>query len=223
MITILENVLKTEDLSVIHQMLKQGQFYAGAETAGWAAKSVKTNQQWQAEPELEAEVTNILTTHLVTHPQFSTSTYAKKLAPFLISQSQHSGGYGNHVDDALMGTDSILRSDLSCTLFLSDPNDYEGGELVFSFGAEQLSYKLPAGHAIIYPSTSLHQVTPVTKGVRHVGVTWLESYIRHSEQREVLKDLDSARRDIMKDQGKNSAFDKISKSHANLLRLWAET
>ena len=223
MITILEDVLKAEELSAIHKVLKQGQFYAGAETAGWAAKSVKNNQQWQATPELESEVTNTLTSQLVTHPEFSTSTYAKKIAPFLISQSQHFGGYGNHVDDALMSSESILRSDLSCTLFLSNPEDYEGGELVFSFGAQQLSYKLPAGHAIIYPSTSLHQVTPVTQGVRHVAVTWMESYVRSSEQREILQDLDNARREIIKEQGKNSAFDKISKSHANLLRLWAET
>ncbi|WP_409438853.1 Fe2+-dependent dioxygenase [Psychromonas sp. GE-S-Ul-11] len=223
MITILENVLDKETLVNIHNTLTLGEFYAGSDTAGWAAKSVKTNQQWQATPELESEVTNALTSQLVTHSEFSTSTYAKKIAPFLISQSQHSGGYGDHVDDALMGSEAILRSDLSCTLFLSDPEDYQGGELVFSFGVQQLSYKLPAGHAIIYPSTSLHQVTPVTQGVRHVAVTWLESYIRHAEQREVLKDLDSARRDIMKQQGKSSAFDKISKSHANLLRLWAET
>ncbi|WP_413694178.1 Fe2+-dependent dioxygenase [Psychromonas sp. KJ10-2] len=141
----------------------------------------------------------------------------------MISQSQHSGGYGDHVDDALMGSEAILRSDLSCTLFLSNPDDYQGGELVFSFGAQQLSYKLPAGHAIIYPSTSLHRVNPVTEGVRHVGITWLESYIRHADQREVLQDLDNARREIMKTQGKSNAFDKISKSHANLLRLWAET
>ena len=223
MITILDNVLDKDALISIHNTLKLGHFYAGSDTAGWAASSVKTNQQWQADAELEAEITNTLTTHLVTHPQFSTSTYAKKIAPFLISQSQLSGGYGNHVDDALMGQDSILRSDLSCTLFLSNPDDYQGGELVFSFGAQQLSYKLPAGHAIIYPSTSLHRVNPVTEGVRHVGITWLESYIRHSEQREILQDLDNVRRDIMQSQGKNAAFDKISKSHANLLRLWAET
>lgn len=223
MITILDNVLCKQELSLINATLDRGQFYAGTETAGWAAQSVKNNQQWYAEPALEDELSNTLTSKLVTHPQFSTTTYAKKIAPFLFSESRDSGGYGDHIDDALMGAESILRSDLSCSVFLSDPNDYCGGELVFSIGAEKLSYKLKAGQAIIYPSTTLHRVEPVTAGIRRVGVIWLESYVRSAEKREILNDLDLARRNIMRTQGKNTAFDQISKSHSNLLRLWAET
>jgi len=223
MITILENVLSKEELAQINTTLNRGQFHAGVETAGWAAQSVKKNQQWYAEPELEAELSNMLTTKLVSHPQFATTTYAKKIAPFLFSESRDSGGYGDHIDDALMGADSIFRSDLSCSVFLSEPDQYCGGELVFCVGAEKLSYKLEAGQAIIYPSTTLHRVEPVTEGVRRVGVIWLESYVRSAEKREILNDLDLARRNIMSTQGKNTAFDQISKSHSNLLRLWAET
>ena len=223
MITILDNVLNKDELSVIHKTLDRGQFYSGSETAGWAAKSVKKNQQWCAEAALEEDLSNSLTTKLVTHPQFATTTYAKKIAPFIFSKSCNSGGYGDHIDDALMGADAILRSDLSCTVFLSDPEDYSGGELVFSIGAEKLSYKLKAGQAIIYPSTTLHRVEPVTKGTRFVGVIWLESYVRSAEKREILNDLDLARRNVMTTQGKSDAFDQISKSHSNLLRLWAET
>ncbi|WP_160064018.1 Fe2+-dependent dioxygenase [Psychromonas sp. L1A2] len=223
MITILENVLSEDELKQIHQTLSRGTFHAGDETAGWAAKSVKKNLQWYADPELETDLSNTMTTKLVTHPDFATTTYAKKIAPFLFSESKDSGGYGNHVDDALMGADSIIRSDISCTIFLSDPKDYSGGELVFSIGAQALSYKLSAGQAIIYPSTTLHRVEPVTEGVRSVAVTWLESYVRDTEKRGILGDLDLARRNIMTTQGKNSAFDQVSRSHANLLRLWAET
>ena len=223
MITILENVLSEDELKQIHQTLSRGKFHAGDETAGWAAKSVKKNLQWYADPELETDLSNTMTTKLVTHPDFATTTYAKKIAPFLFSESKDSGGYGNHVDDALMGADSIIRSDISCTIFLSDPKDYSGGELVFSIGAQALSYKLSAGQAIIYPSTTLHRVEPVTEGVRSVAVTWLESYVRDTEKRGILGDLDLARRNIMTTQGKNSAFDQVSRSHANLLRLWAET
>ncbi len=223
MITILENVLSEDELKQIHQTLNRGTFHAGDETAGWAAKSVKKNLQWYADPELETDLSNTMTTKLVTHPDFATTTYAKKIAPFLFSESKDSGGYGNHVDDALMGADSIIRSDISCTIFLSDPKDYSGGELVFSIGAQALSYKLSAGQAIIYPSTTLHRVEPVTEGVRSVAVTWLESYVRDTEKRGILGDLDLARRNIMTTQGKNSAFDQVSRSHANLLRLWAET
>jgi len=223
MITIIKNIFNKEELTDIHAMLDQGQFQCGKKTAGWAAKSVKNNQQWTATSELEAELTNVLTTKLVTHPQFSTTTYAKKIAPFLFSQSHQSGGYGEHIDDALMGAETIIRSDLSCTIFLSEPEDYQGGELVMTLSAEKLSYKLCAGDVIIYPSTTLHKVEPVTQGIRRVAVTWLESYIRHADQREILYDLDVARRNIMNSQGKNDSFDKISKSHANLLRRWAET
>ncbi|MEL0659592.1 Fe2+-dependent dioxygenase [Psychromonas arctica] len=223
MITILENVLSEDELKQIHQTLSRGKFHAGDETAGWAAKSVKKNLQWYADPELETDLSNTMATKLVTHPDFATTTYAKKIAPFLFSESKDSGGYGNHVDDALMGADSIIRSDISCTIFLSDPKDYSGGELVFSIGAQALSYKLSAGQAIIYPSTTLHRVEPVTEGVRSVAVTWLESYVRDTEKRGILGDLDLARRNIMTTQGKNSAFDQVSRSHANLLRLWAET
>ena len=223
MITILENVLSEDELKQIHQTLSRGTFHVGDETAGWAAKSVKKNLQWYADPELETDLSNTMTTKLVTHPDFATTTYAKKIAPFLFSESKDSGGYGNHVDDALMGADSIIRSDISCTIFLSEPKDYSGGELVFSIGAQALSYKLSAGQAIIYPSTTLHRVEPVTEGVRSVAVTWLESYVRDTEKRGILGDLDLARRNIMTTQGKNSAFDQVSRSHANLLRLWAET
>jgi len=223
MITILDNVLDKDDLKLIHDSLDRGQFYDGAETAGWAAKSVKKNKQWYAEPDLEAELSNTVTRKLVAHPQFSTTTYAKRIAPFLFSESSCSGGYGDHIDDALMGAESIFRADLSCTVFLSDPESYSGGELVFSIGAETLRYKLKAGQAIIYPSTTLHRVEPVTEGVRKVGIIWLESFIRSAEKREILNDLDLARRNIMSTQGKSAAFDQISKSHANLLRLWAET
>jgi len=223
MVTILENVLSKEELKKVHHTLNRGKFLAGDETAGWAAKSVKKNLQWYADPNVDAELSNTITTKLVTHPEFSTTTYAKKIAPFLFSESKDCGGYGNHVDDALMGADTIIRSDISCTVFLTDPQDYVGGELVFSIGAQELSYKLPAGHAIIYPSTTLHRVEPVTEGMRRVGITWLESYVRSNEQRSILHDLDLARRNIMSTQGKNTAFDQVSRSHANLLRLWAET
>lgn len=223
MITILKNVLSKEELIYINSVIDSGQFYPGAETAGWAAQSVKNNLQWRSTPNQEEELSVQLTHILVSHTEFATSTYAKTVAPFLFSESRDSGGYGNHVDDALMGAKTIIRSDMSCTVFLNNPEDYSGGELVMDLGGTELSYKLPMGHAIIYPSTTLHRVEPVTKGVRRVGVTWLESYIRHSEQRNILNDLDFARRDVMKVQGKSVAFDKISQAHANLLRCWAET
>ncbi|MGX9418738.1 Fe2+-dependent dioxygenase [Vibrio sp. WJH972] len=223
MIKILKNVISYDQIQNLDLLIQDGTFHSGKNTAGWAAQSIKNNQQWSARPEQEAELSAYLTSLLTSHPEFATTTYGKRIAPFLVSESQDSGGYGNHVDDALMGAETIIRSDISCTIFLSDPTDYIGGELVINLSGQELSYKLPLGHAIVYPSTTLHRVNPVTTGVRRVGVTWLESYVRSAEDREVLNDLDLARRDIMKSQGKCAAFDQISKAHANLLRRWSDT
>lgn len=223
MIKILDNVLSTQDIAEIKKLLALGHFTSGKDTAGWAAKSVKTNEQWRADSEQTDKVSNILGQALLSHPHFSAFSYAKDIAPFLISQSQKGNGYGNHVDDALMGHQHIMRSDLSCTIFLESPENYIGGDLAIDIGTTTLKYKLPIGSAIIYPSTYLHRVEPVTQGSRLVAVTWLESYVRSAEQREILSDLDEARREIIQSQGKSTAFDKISKTHANLLRLWSNT
>lgn len=151
------------------------------------------------------------------------SAYAKNMMPFIVSEASNSGGYGNHIDDALMEGQGIVRTDLSCTLFLTDSTDYEGGELVMYLNGVEMAFKLNAGDAIMYPSTTLHRVNPVTKGTRRVALTWIESHIRSAEQREILFDLDTSRKQIMAENGKNQAFDKITKTHANLLRRWADT
>lgn len=223
MIFKLDNVLNTELRQQLQAFLSQGEFEAGVKTAGWHAQGVKQNQQWHADEELMHGLNDWLTAQLAQHDDFAAATYPKDIAPFIISRSEHGGHYGNHIDDALMGYEHITRSDISCTIFLSDPDSYEGGDLVMNFAGEELRFRLPAGSAIVYPSTTLHRVEPVTSGCRQVAVTWIESYIRNAGQREILHDLDSARRSVLNDQGKSEAFDQLTKSHANLLRMWAET
>lgn len=223
MILKLHQVLNAQQIQAIEQCLSMGRFEDGKATAGWAAKRVKNNQQWCADEALMDEVNNQLVHALARHPDFACATYAKDLAPFLLSESRHGGGYGEHVDDALMGEAHITRTDISCTIFLSAPEDYEGGELQMQLMGQAFSYKLNAGDAIIYPSTTLHQVAPVTNGCRRVAVTWIESHVRDAAKREVLYDLDVARKQIMQSEGKSATFDRVHKSHANLLRQWAET
>jgi PKHD-type hydroxylase len=112
------------------------------------------------------------------------------------------------------------RSDLSFTLWLSDPDRYDGGALVLETAGGEERYRLPAGHALLYPSTLLHRVEPVTGGERLVAVGWIESRIRHEEQRELLFELDTARRALFERSGKDEIFDLISRSYSNLLRHW---
>jgi PKHD-type hydroxylase len=223
MITKLAQVLTSQQVSSLLQLIEHGDFINGKSTAGWHAKEVKNNQQWQAEPELNEQIQQALQGTLTQHPLFSGASYAKSMMPFIISESTLGGGYGNHIDDALMANDTVLRTDISCTVFLTPPQDYEGGELVMNLSGMEMAFKLNAGDAIIYPSTTLHRVNPVTSGSRKVALTWIESHISRASQREMLFDLDCARKEIMKDHGKTDAFDRITKTHANLLRQWART
>lgn len=127
--------------------------------------------------------------------------------------------YGAHVDDALMNG---IRSDVSFTLFLSDPATYEGGELVIETSSGEDDIKLPAGSMIAYPSSSLHRVAPVTRGTRLAAVGWARSLIRDAGRRELLFDLDTARQSLFAREGKTAEFDLLSKTSANLLRMWVE-
>ncbi len=127
--------------------------------------------------------------------------------------------YGSHVDDALMNG---MRTDVAFTLFLSDPDSYAGGELVIESAAGEDAIKLPPGALVAYPATSLHRVNEVTHGVRLAAVGWAKSLIRDAARRELLFDLDTARRRMFAQSGKSAEFDLISKSFANLLRMWAE-
>lgn len=118
--------------------------------------------------------------------------------------------------------DRRYRSDVSWTLFLSEPDDYTGGELVIEGSKGEQVFKLKAGSAIFYPSCSLHQVKTATDGVRLAAVGWVQSLVRDSQQRDLLFDLDVVRRSLFQSQGKTTEFDLISKTHANLLRQWAD-
>jgi PKHD-type hydroxylase len=116
----------------------------------------------------------------------------------------------------------LIRADLSLTLFLSEPNSYEGGELVIESTQGEQSFKLAAGSLVLYPSTTLHRVEPITAGMRLVAVTWIQSLVRDPSDREILFDLDTARQILFAQYGKSKEFDLLSKSYANLLRKWIE-
>jgi PKHD-type hydroxylase len=130
--------------------------------------------------------------------------------------------YGSHVDNAFMGNENRMRSDLSLTLFLSDPATYEGGELVVETTQGEQAFKLDAGAMVLYPSSTLHRVEPVTAGVRLAAIAWVQSLVKEVTEREILFDLDTARQAIFAKHGKTAEFDLLTKSYANLLRKWGE-
>lgn len=193
----------------------------GRATAGWHAALVKANRQ-AAPGAARRAVQREIEAALRAHDVFMAGAMPARIAPALLSRTGPGEGYGAHIDDPVMGEQTPLRTDLSLTLFLSDPDSYEGGALVIEGPSGEESVKLEAGDAFLYPSSSLHRVETVTAGERVVAVTWVQSRIRDAGQRAILFDLDRARRAVFAEQGKTEAFDLVSATHANLMRRWVE-
>ena len=189
----------------------------GAETAGWHAKAVKHNRQLDRASALHQELAQELQQLLECHPLIQAAAFPRSIHGLLFSRSGVGEGYGRHVDNAWMAGG---RSDLSFTVFLSDPDAYGGGALVLESPQGEEALRLPAGHAVVYPSTLLHRVEPVRAGERLVAVGWIESRIRQADQRELLFELDTARRALFARSGKDDIFDLVSRSYSNLLRRW---
>jgi PKHD-type hydroxylase len=216
---VIGNVLSTEDVSTVRKALKDARFVNGRETAGFAARIVKDNRQAAADDTSLDPVRELVMQRIVNNDVFRLAVRPKVLTPLLFSRYDPGMRYGSHVDDAVMHG---IRTDVSFTLFLDEPDSYDGGELVIETAMGEDAIKLPAGSLVAYPSTSLHRVAEVTKGARHVAVGWARSFIRDASKRELLFDLDTARRRIFERDGKSADFDLLSKSAANLLRMWSE-
>ena len=216
---VIADILKADDLTAVHEALSAVRFIDGRETAGFAARKVKDNRQADARDKSLDAVRSLVATRIMESELFRVAVRPKTLSPLLFSRTEVGMQYGVHVDDALMGG---MRTDVSFTLFLDAPESYDGGELVIESSAGDDAIKLPAGSMIVYPSTTLHRVAQVTRGQRNVVAGWARSFVRDAAQREMLFDLDTARRTIFARDGKSAEFDLISKSVANLLRMWAE-
>lgn len=224
MILCVGNVLDAETLAELGGRLSPAAFEDGRRTAGWHARAVKRNRQL-VPGTLPESLLQKIRARLAGDEVVRAAALPRQWSPLLFSRYEVGMDYGTHVDDAIMGLGSgagEMRSDLSFTLFLSSPDDYEGGELVMDTAGQEASYKLPAGALVLYPSTTLHRVAPVTGGERLAAVGWIQSAVRDPAAREILFDLDRARRQLFESEGKSPAFDLVAKSYANLLRRWAE-
>jgi PKHD-type hydroxylase len=221
MILCIGEILTSAELETIISKLETAEFIDGKATAGWHARLVKRNTQLPKESPALTSVREIIHAALDRHTLFQMAVRPKVIRPMTISRYAVSMAYGTHVDNALMH-DPLMRSDISMTLFLSDPATYEGGELVIEGSQGEESFKLPAGAAVIYPSSTLHRVEEVRRGIRLAAVTWIQSLVRDPQQREILFDLDTVRQSLFQASGKTAEFDLLSKSCANLLRQWME-
>lgn len=211
-------VLSADEIALVRETLAQAGFEDGRATAGFAARLVKNNEQATADRRIET-IRRLVEERILASDVFEMAVRPKTLTAVMFSRYGSGMQYGSHVDDALMqGT----RTDVSFTLFLSEPDSYDGGELVIENASGEDAIKLAAGSLVAYPSTTLHHVAPITRGVRLAAVGWARSYVRDAAQRELLFDLDTARRALFARAGKSAEYDLVSKSLANLMRMWVE-
>ncbi len=220
---LIANILKQDEIARLNEIFDASDgFVDGRKTAGRRASRVKRNEQLGAEAEDLSEAQNMILTALNRNPTFRRLAQPKRIAPPLISRYGAGMSYGLHVDDAMMGR-GAMRSDISITVFLCPPDQYEGGELVIhSGGSSATMVKGEAGAAVIYPANTLHRVAEVTSGERRVAVTWCQSLVRSAEHRAILADLATVRDLLFSTAPDAEETDAAARSYSNLLRLWAE-
>ena len=197
----------------------------GKKTAGYLAQGVKANLQLPIDSPVAKQVGDFVLHILQNNPQFVSAVLPAKILPPRFNCYQGGGTYGNHIDNAIfpiIGTDQRLRSDVSSTLFLSDPDEYEGGELIIedTYGSQRIKFN--AGDLVVYPGTSLHRVTPVTKGTRLASFFWSQSMIRQAHKRNMLWDLDQSIQALAAMDKDHAQLNRLSGIYHNLLREWAE-
>ena len=216
------DLLNSAQLNKLHELLAGARFVDGRLTAGMAASKVKDNQELAPEPELLQRLYRIVMASVGHNARFRSAALPVKVADFIFARYQPGMRYGDHVDDPIMGQGPRFRNDVSMTIFLNDPDSYDGGELVIRtpFGEQQV--KLPAGHAVVYPSASVHRVAEVTRGERLVALTWIQSFVRDAARRELLFELDQAREHLLRSEPDSDVTKNIDRSYVNLLRMWAE-
>jgi PKHD-type hydroxylase len=225
-LTVIEGVLDPGEVAEFRRRLAGANWIDGAQSAGSRSIAVKQNRQLDRGDPLAAELGQAILRKLGRNPLFVSASLAETIFPPMFNLYANGGHYGTHVDSALMRlpeANRTLRSDVSATLFLSEPDAYEGGELVIegSFGGQAV--KLAAGDMVLYPSNSLHRVEPVTSGERLAAILWLQSAVADANQRSILFDLDQSIQSLSLGRAKDDPdVDRLIHVYHNLLRSWAQ-
>lgn len=218
-------VLTAEELAEGRAALDAAQWIDGKVTAGYQAQAVKDNLQLPEGHPVAVKLGEMVLAALARSPIFMSAALPLKVFPPMFNRYTGGGHFGTHVDTAIramVSTGQRIRTDVSATLFFSAPEEYDGGELLVEDTYGVHSVKLPAGHMVLYPATSLHRVTPVTRGARLASFFWIQSMIRSDGDRTLLYDLDTAIQKLAKEVPDNSSGVQLTGVYHNLLRRWAE-
>ncbi|MDE1915694.1 MAG: Fe2+-dependent dioxygenase [Sphingomonadales bacterium] len=219
-------VLSADELRQIRAVLEAAAWEDGRRTAGHRAQAVKTNQQLPLESGAARELGAIIADRLMRHPTFLSAALPLRSVPPRFNRYAGEGAYGNHVDNAIFpvpGSPLSVRTDLSITVFLCEPESYDGGELIIEDTFGQQAVKLPAGDAVLYPGSSLHRVTPVTRGARLASFFWVQSLVPQDHRRRMLYDLDQSIQRLTGDHPDHASVDQLTNIYHNLLREWSIT
>jgi PKHD-type hydroxylase len=228
MLVHLPQILSADEVARVRAVLAEAPWVDGRVTAGVQSALLKNNEQLDQQGEASRRLQPIVLEALNRSALFFSAALPKKVFPPLFNRyGGAANAFGNHVDNAVRyppgGRGERVRTDLSCTAFLADPADYDGGELVIedTYGAQRV--KLPAGHAVLYPGTSVHRVEPVTRGHRLASFFWIESMVRSDEQRRLLFDMDTHLMSLRSTVGETDpAVVGLTGTYHNLLRSWAD-
>lgn len=219
------SLLTPDEVRDCRQALEQATWQDGRTTAGSLAVKVKSNLQLPIDSPIAARLGHLILDRLGRNPLFLSAALPLRVLPPRFNRYEGGGTYGNHIDNALFvipGTAIKVRTDVSTTVFFSDPEEYEGGELIVEDTYGSHVARLPAGDAIVYPSTSLHRVEPVTRGARVCSFLWTQSMVRDDWRRTMLFDLDVTIQKLRQQVGDNPEVIALTSHYHNLLRQWAE-
>lgn len=218
-------VLDAAQIQAFRDALDRAEWIDGRETVGVQGARVKRNLQLPDSSPLRRDLAARVLEALARHPLYHAAVLPLRTLPPRFNRYEGGGHYGFHVDGSVMalGDGAQLRSDVSCTLFLCEPDEYDGGELVVSDTYGEHEVKLPAGDLIVYPSSSLHQVRPVTRGARLAAFFWVQSLIRDDRRRRLLFELDTSIQTLTRSGADAAAVLQLTGVYHNLLREWAET
>jgi PKHD-type hydroxylase len=216
------DLLSAEQLRQCRAALDAANWQDGRHTAGHQAANVKANQQLAQDDPLAQQLADFVLAQLGQSPRFMAAALPLKVLPPRFNRYAEGGSYGEHIDSAVFsvpGTPHRIRADLSATLFLSEPDEYDGGELVL----QERRLKLPAGHLVLYSSGSLHRVEPVTRGARLAAFFWVQSLVREEQQRNLLLELDDSIQALRQQLSDSPELVRLTGIYHNLLRQWSQT
>jgi PKHD-type hydroxylase len=225
MVLEIPELLTGEQVAHARRLLDDAEWIDGRVTAGLQSAQVKDNEQLPETHPIARELGDLILEALQRSPLFVSAALPLRVFPPLFNRYRGGQAFGNHVDNAIRqitGTPLRIRTDLSATVFLAGPDEYEGGELIVEDTYGLHSVKLPAGHMVLYPSTSLHHVRPVTSGARVASFFWIQSMLRDDGERTLLFDLDTAIQRLIAESPDSEVAVQLTAVYHNLVRRWAD-